>query len=92
MFLSSFLMIFSGCGANKHTVKELEPQKIPSAYTSKIQDCDWDGDKTYQGLVNYVKKVQHCLKEYEHRITKIVEWERDQQEAVQKKKKKLGIE
>jgi hypothetical protein len=57
-----------------------------------ITFCNWDGDTTFQGLVNHVKRLQQCLEKYKQLLIQIKEWEQAQIEAMEKRKKELGIE
>jgi hypothetical protein len=85
-------MSFSACSTAPGKVKFIEPARLPASYTAEVQGCEWDGDTTYQGLVNHVKRLQQCLEKYKQLLKQIKDWDQAQTEAMQKKKKELGIE
>jgi hypothetical protein len=69
----------------------IEPLPLPAEYTADIQGCDWDGDDTFEGLARHVKRLQHCLESYQQRLAAIRRWDTEQRQALEKKKRELGL-
>jgi len=73
-------------------IKLIEPTPIPVGYLEDFGACEWDGDPTYQGLINHVNRLQQCLETARARLRQIAEWNAGQIEIYKKKKIELGIE
>ena len=55
-------------------------QAIPEQYFAEVSGCEWDGDKTYEGLVRYAKQQSQCVQAYKKQLEQIRQWERHQRE------------
>lgn len=85
------MISFLGCSSiPRIEFKVIESDPIPLSYF-ELPDCNWDGDETYQGMIEYIKLLQKCLEKEKMLINQIKQWELDQKEIIKKKKQELGM-
>jgi hypothetical protein len=64
---------------------------VPSVYFEKYL-YEWNGDKTYNGLVEYVKGLQLCIEKYGSSTDQLKIWNENQKKSIEDMKKKYNIE
>jgi hypothetical protein len=60
----------------------IKPLPIPAEFTTPVPDCDYRGETTYGGMVEYTQRLRHCIVLYEAKLDGLKRWETEQHRAV----------
>jgi len=69
----------------------LDTERVPSVYLEKYL-YEWNGDRTYSGLVEYIKELQLCVEKYGNSTDQLKIWNEKQKKLIEKLKKEYNIE
>ena len=78
-FLGLLLTSFTGCAPTRDVRVDPPREPIPQSYVTGLPECEWDGDRTYEGLIRFAKEQSHCIGRYRKTLEQIKRWDAQQQ-------------
>lgn len=77
-------MSFMGCATKREVRVDPPREPIPKSYFTNLPECEWEGDKTYEGLIRYAKEQSKCVSRYQQKLDQIKRWDDEQQKSYEK--------